>query len=67
MSSKKKTPKDLWEFCQVTTTIECMKCNAVGGGFGEELEVSDNLFKKGWRATPNKVYCPKCAKKYLKK
>ena len=47
-----------------TVGISCTKCGSVYEDYGmDEFEFSDELVKKGWRATENNIHCPKCAKK----
>lgn len=71
MQSIKRTPDDLVDFIITEHSVDCMKCDTVEGyhGCDDSLEFADYLFKKGWRATVKTdiLYCPKCAKKYLKK
>lgn len=47
-------------------TILCDECEVLGQEAGVTHQAGSDLFKKGWRATKNKVYCPKCSKKKLK-
>jgi hypothetical protein len=55
--------ESVWEH----TTIECTKCleeQETDGGIDQALEF---FYSDGWRATERNTYCPKCAKKFLKK
>ncbi len=64
--SKKYKPDDLDGYVFTTTDISCSKCSESDTTGGDEYEAMKYFFNKGWRATPNNCYCPKCAKKYLK-
>lgn len=51
---------------ETTSEINCSKCSNYDGSQNELDYTKHIFFKKGWRATKNNVYCPICAKKYLK-
>jgi hypothetical protein len=56
------------EAIMVECTIQCSKCGKTYGPFvDDEYNFSEHCLDLGWRATPNNIYCPECAKKYLKK
>jgi len=64
--SKAKMAYDLMAFTSNTTTIKCTKCQETRTEWLDEYDAVDYFFEKGWRATENHCYCPKCSKKYLK-
>lgn len=59
---KDKAIMNLSDFTQTEFHISCTNCNAEQATDGDE----DDFYKKGWRATQQNCYCPKCAKKKLK-
>ncbi len=64
---KKYKPQDLEDAIETVCSISCSKCKSDDGAYNtDEFYASQDLFKKGWRATDKNIYCPKCAKKYLK-
>ena len=65
MAKTKYTPDQLEDNLLVEVSIECTKCRKGDMTCGE-MYAADWFFEKGWRATPNHVYCPNCASKYLK-
>lgn len=67
MSNKKKELRNLAESTLVEVSIECDKCKKANGTqFTDEDYFAEELYSKGWRCPVSKVYCPDCAKKYLK-
>jgi hypothetical protein len=54
-------------FCTSSTSLDCFKCRTIQTIDGEPDDVLEIFDEKGWRATEKNCYCPKCAKKYLKK
>ena len=51
----------------IDLSIKCSKCNKISGGWCyNEYNFSEDLLELGWRATVKNIYCPECAKKYLK-
>lgn len=62
----KSTADDLDGWYMVEATIECTKCRAIDGT-ENDYDAAEEFYDGGWRATENHCYCPKCAKKYLKK
>lgn len=68
MGNKKYTPNQLNEFVnEVTyTEIYCSGCRVHKERYMDEDSFTEEVFKEGWRATKENVYCPKCAKKKLK-
>lgn len=61
-------PDQLLESILTTCTIQCNKCKKIDELFNtDDYDACEYFFKKGWRQTPNNLYCPKCAKKNLKK
>ncbi len=62
-----KGSEQLIGFACSETTIECSKCNYITGTQDDEDEAVKEFYKLGWRATDRNCYCPKCAKKYLKR
>lgn len=52
----------LREMCE----IECSKCSKSSSADGRLDVAAEQLFDDGWRATAKNIYCPVCAKKYLK-
>ncbi len=66
MAKKEYTAEQLHDFCLEETTVECGKCKTISGHMGDADYASERFFEEGWKATPNNIYCPKCAKKYLK-
>lgn len=68
MSKKKYNADQLEDNILIEASIECTKCKSGDLEMHtDQYYAADEFFKKGWRATPNNVYCPKCAKTYLKK
>lgn len=62
---KRLSLQSLEGYIQVEVSIECTKCET--GGYLSDFNSEEDAYKQGWRATENHCYCPKCAKKYLKK
>lgn len=56
---------ELTDYIQEIAEICCDKCNNSDASYNVGNS-EDTFFNRGWRATPNKCYCPDCAKKYLK-
>jgi Zn finger protein HypA/HybF involved in hydrogenase expression len=57
----------LSEAIVVSVEIQCTKCKRTEVNFQtDEFYFADELMEGGWRATKNNIYCPDCAKKYLK-
>ena len=55
------------EGIMVECSIECNKCRKTNSVMQtDEYYFSEELLELGWRATPHNIYCPACAKKYLK-
>ena len=55
------------EAIEIECTIRCSKCrNTQTNVQTDEYYFSDELMEYGWRATKHHVYCPDCAKKYIK-
>jgi hypothetical protein len=55
------------EAIEVECTIECSKCKKHNGSMQtDEYYFGEELLELGWRATSQNVYCPDCARKYLK-
>lgn len=65
---KKYKADDLLDFMneEVSWEIQCSSCGYSIGGYEEAIYITDELFKEGWKATKQNVYCPKCATKKLK-
>ncbi len=48
--------------------ISCSKCRERNDLMNiDDFDAADIFFKNGWRRTERHCYCPKCAKKHLKK
>jgi hypothetical protein len=60
---------DLIEYINTTLDVECMGCDKTEGSWNEDdADFAKELHKKGWRKSiKGNLYCPKCAKKKLKK
>ena len=57
----------LIEAIETKYVIECSKCSNKEIGFETyEDYFAEELIELGWRATENTIYCPVCAKKFLK-
>jgi hypothetical protein len=51
----------------IEVEIQCTKCGRkIGNCQTDEFYFAEELMEFGWRATANNIYCPDCAKKYLK-
>lgn len=61
----KYTAEGLYEFVMTESSLRCDNCHEEGTTFMNDY-AEEHFFKKGWRATKSKVYCPTCAKKKLK-
>jgi len=62
-----RTEMDLMDHIQYYAEIKCCKCRTIDSDANaSDMYTPEKFFKKGWRATTAKVYCPACAKKYLK-
>lgn len=66
MAKDKHNPIELWDNTLTITSIDCSKCNKRFTAMDDSIEACEYFFEKGWRATKNLTYCPKCAKKFLK-
>ena len=67
MIKKETQLENLSESILVEVSIECDKCKKVNGAqFTDEYYFAEELYSEGWRCPAGKVYCPVCAKKYLK-
>ena len=58
----------LWDNIESEHSIRCSKCNYIGKiiNYSDEWDAVDEFYNKGWRTGKTFVYCPSCAKKYLK-
>lgn len=65
---KKLQPQDFDGYIHCEVTIECQKCKKIEGDYDmDEWDFAKILIKKGWKiSSRDTLYCPKCAKKYLK-
>lgn len=63
-----KEREKIYEFVEVEATIVCTKngCESLLCGY-DEYDVGSQAYEDGWRVRGYNVYCPDCAKKYLKK
>lgn len=66
MSSEEKEMEKLDGWIMEISDISCNKCNE-SDSTAFSGNAAEHFYSKGWRATENKCYCPKCAKKYLGK
>ena len=58
---------ELMDYCETTVDICCSKCGINDTICGaDDYNAAEEFFKKGWRATHQNCYCPKCAMKYIK-
>lgn len=59
---------NIFGWTESSHSIKCSKCNAVGTQhmIDEAFYAVQNFITNGWRCPKQHVYCPKCAKKYLK-
>lgn len=57
----------LYDAIEVTSAIVCSKCGVKEILALDAEEAAEFFAINGrWRGTPNNIYCPSCAKKYLK-
>jgi hypothetical protein len=55
------------EAIEIECSIQCSKCRKIKSTMQtDEYYYGEELLESGWRATINNIYCPECAKKYLK-
>lgn len=67
MTKKEKHIDNLIEHGMEITHYKCDKCHEEEKDyFADSTTSAEFAYKDGWRATPNRVYCQKCAGKYLK-
>jgi hypothetical protein len=65
--SKGHEPIELLDYCETTVDICCSKCGTTDTVCClDDYNAVEEFFKKGWRATLQNCYCPKCAMKYIK-
>ena len=64
-----KETERIYEAIETVCTIYCSSCGEEGNDYEiDAFEAADDFQAKGWRATIHgNVYCPRCAKKKLKK
>lgn len=54
-------------FIECISMIKCSKCNVIETIALDADEAAEQfIITGGWKATAKSVYCPKCAKKYIK-
>ena len=65
--SRKYSPEDLYESIISEQSIICDVCSEENSLYNiDDIDACEVFFEEGWRATPNRVYCPVCAKEKLK-
>ena len=63
--SKEKVVFHLYDNIETVNTIICSKCGTQEVEFNIDVfEAADSFYEKGWYATSNNIYCPRCRKKY---
>lgn len=71
MSKSKKSAAELSfqlvDHIYETTQISCDKCEETSTVYCDGGDGMASFYRAGWRGTRNHCYCPKCAKKYLKR
>ena len=66
--SKEHPEMQLMDAVRLVSHISCSKCDADGEDeVFDDNEAIEGFYAEGWRATERHTYCPKCAKKYLKR
>lgn len=67
MDKKQKHIDNLSEKGVESTWFKCEKCHEVENDYYFDSDTAAKFaYEDGWRATPNYIYCPDCASKYLK-
>jgi hypothetical protein len=68
MNIDEKQIDKLLDYVITVCDITCTKCDYFSSlSMVDDYSAAERFSDDGWHATDNHVYCPQCAKKYLKK
>lgn len=56
----------LYQAVVCVSSIDCTRCGAIDTTLADDYDAAKIFHQRGWAATELHVYCPECARKYLK-